>query len=57
MEAKGSSGQSSVYNTYATSPTPNTLFLGFSRYLNVNKEIISFRGLYCTPELLFWGGF
>ena len=40
MEAKGSSGQSSVYNTYATPPTPNPLFLGFSRYLNVNKEII-----------------
>ena len=40
MEAKESSGQSSVYNTYATPPSPNPLFLGFSRYLNVNKEII-----------------
>ena len=40
MEAKGSSGQSSVYNTYATPPTPNPLFQGFSRSQNVNKEII-----------------
>ena len=40
MEAKGSSGQSSVYNTYATPPTPNPLFQGFSSSQNINKEII-----------------
>ena len=40
MEDKGSCGQSSAYNTYATPQTPNPLFLGFSRYQNVNKEII-----------------
>ena len=57
MEAKGSSGQSTAYNTYATLLPPNPLFQGFSSSQNVNKEIISFRGLYCTPELLFWGGF
>lgn len=54
MEAKGSSGQSSVYNTYATPPTPNPLFLGFSRYLNDKnfKEI-----LYYKPQNLSVLGF
>lgn len=32
--------QSTAYNKYATPPTPNPLFQGFSRYQNVNKEII-----------------
>ena len=33
-------GQLTVYNTYATLSYTNPLFLGFSCYLNVNKEII-----------------
>ena len=66
MEAKGSSGQFSAYNTYATLPNTNPLFQGFSRYQNVNKEIINFtiksvsgrfRKVYYTPGLLFWGVF
>ena len=39
MEAKGSSGQSCVYNTYAPPSTTNHLFSGFSSYQSVNKEI------------------
>ena len=31
-------GQLTAYNTYATVTTINPLFIGFSRYLNVNKE-------------------
>ena len=59
-------GQSYVYNTYATPPTTNPLFLGFSRYQNVNKEIINFtiqsvsgrfRTVYYTPGHLSWGVF
>ena len=42
MEAKGSSGQSTAYNTYATLLPPNPLFQGFSSSQNVNKEIINF---------------
>ena len=41
MEAKGCSGHFLAYNTYATPPTTNPLFQGFSIYQNVNKEIIS----------------
>lgn len=33
-------GQLTVYNTYATLSCTNPLFLGFSCYQNVNKEII-----------------
>ena len=33
-------GQLIVYNTYPTLSYTNPLFLGFSCYLNVNKEII-----------------
>ena len=40
MEATGSNGQFYAYNTYATPPATNPLFLGFSRYQNINKEII-----------------
>lgn len=46
-------GQLTVYNTYATLSYTNPLFLGFSCYLNVNKEII-FRKReyqeYITPQ-------
>ena len=52
MEAKGSSGQFLAYNTYATPPTPNPLFLGFSNYQNVLKEIkIINIGNYSEPPL------
>lgn len=34
-------GQLIAYNTYATLSYTNPLFLGFSCYLNVNKEIIT----------------
>ena len=34
-------GQSTAYNTYATLPYTNPLFIGFSCSQNVNKEIIS----------------
>lgn len=33
-------GQLTAYNTYATLSYTNPLFLGFSCYQNVNKEII-----------------
>lgn len=33
-------GQSTAYNTYATLSYTNPLFMGFSGYQNVNKEII-----------------
>lgn len=33
-------GQPTAYNTYATLPYTNPLFMGFSCYQNVNKEII-----------------
>lgn len=33
-------GQSTAYNTYATLPTTNLLFMGFSSYQNILKEII-----------------
>ena len=33
-------GKLPAYNTYATMPTTNSLFMGFSGYQNVNKEII-----------------
>ena len=32
-------GQPTAYNTYATLPYTNPLFMGFSGYLNVNKEV------------------
>jgi len=32
-------GQTTAYNTYATLPYTNPLFMGFSGYQNVNKEI------------------
>ena len=34
-------GQLTAYNTYATLSYTNPLFLGFSCYQNVNKEIIT----------------
>mgnify|MGYP004653522509 CR=1 FL=1 len=33
-------GQPTAYNTYATLPYTNPLFMGFSCSQNVNKEII-----------------
>lgn len=39
-------GQLTAYNTYATLSYTKPLFLGFSCYLNVNKEI----GFYCILE-------
>lgn len=33
-------GQSTAYDTYATLSYTNPLFMGFSGYQNVNKEII-----------------
>lgn len=46
-------GQLTAYNTYATLSYTKPLFLGFSCYLNVNKEII-FRKReyqeYITPQ-------
>lgn len=35
----GMCGQSTAYNTYATLPYTNPLFMGFSGYLNVNKSL------------------
>lgn len=49
-------GQLTAYNIYATMPTTNPLFLGFSCYLNVNKEIISHKCVF-TPQTLVWGVF
>lgn len=34
-------GQSTAYNTYATLPDTNPLFMGFSHSQNVLKEIIN----------------
>lgn len=46
-------GQPTAYNTYATLPNTNPLFMGFSGYQNVNKEIV-FRKReyqkYITPQ-------
>ena len=36
----GMCGQLTAYNTYATMPTIDFLFMGFSCSQNVNKEII-----------------
>ena len=53
-------GQLTAYNTYATLSYTNPLFLGFSCYQNVNKEIILFITYYKrhtrTPfwEFLFY---
>lgn len=49
-------GQSTAYNIYATLSYTNPLFLGFSCYLNVNKEIILHRCV-LTPQTLVWGVF
>jgi len=51
-------GQLTAYNTYATLSYTNPLFLGFSCYQNVNKEIgfcnsnvfMAFRKKYVTPR-------
>lgn len=59
-------GQSTAYNTYATLSNTNPLFMGFSGYQNVNKEIEKFtiqnieryiRDVYYTPGLMFCGVF
>ena len=58
-------GQSTAYNTYATLSYTNPLFMGFSGYQNVNKEIIftiqsvlwRLRKVYYTPEFRFRGVF
>ena len=59
-------GQSTAYNTYATLPYTNPLFMGFSCSQNVNKEIIfqQFSASYdvsekcITPQdFLSWGVF
>ena len=55
-------GQPTAYNTYATLPYTNPLFMGFSCSQNVNKEIIqenikSTSRVHYTPELRFWGVF
>ena len=46
-------GQSTAYNIYATLGHTNSLFMGFSGYQNVNKEIV-FRKReyqeYITPQ-------
>lgn len=39
-------GQPTAYNTYATLPYTNPLFMGFSRSQNVNKEIIIYHFRY-----------
>ena len=41
-----SSEHPTVHNIYPTMPTTNPLFMGFSSYPNVNKEI----GFYCILE-------
>lgn len=48
--------QPTAYNTYATLPYTNPLFMGLSRYTNVLKEIISHRCVF-TPQTLVWGVF
>ena len=58
-------GQSTAYNTYATLSYTNPLFMGFSGYQNVNKEIIftiqsvlwRLRKVYYTSEFRFRGVF
>ena len=59
-------GQPTAYNIYATMPTTNHLFMGFSGYTNALKEIEKFtiqhikryiRDVYYTPGLMFWGVF
>ena len=46
-------GQPTAYNTYATLPYTNPLFMGFSCSQNVNKEIIFWKREYqeyITPQ-------
>lgn len=62
-------GQPTAYNTYATMPTTNPLFMGFSGYQNVNfgpqrdnqfhnaERLTAFQKVYYTPGLLFWSVF
>lgn len=53
-------GEPTAYNTYATLPYTNPLFMGFSCSQNVNKEIIFivfWNTIYYTPEFRFWGVF
>ena len=58
-------GQSTAYNTYAALPYTNPLFMGFSGYQNVNKEIgftiqsvlWRFRKICYTLEFRFRGVF
>lgn len=49
-------GQCYAYNRYVTLPDTNPQFMGFSCYLNVNKEIISHRCVF-TPQTLVRGVF
>ena len=53
-------GQSTAYNIYATLGHTNPLFMGFSGYQNVNKEIIiSQEHTIClqTPKNFGFSGF
>ena len=49
-------GQPTAYNIYATLSYTNPLFMGFSCYLNVDKEIISHKCVF-TPQTLVRGVF
>lgn len=52
-------GKLPAYNTYATMPTTNSLFMGFSGYQNVNKEIIqpNIEKEQQTPKIQYFRGF
>lgn len=52
-------GQLTAYNTYATLSYTNPLFLGFSCYQNVNKEIIqpNIEKEQQTPKIQYFRGF
>lgn len=54
-----SSEHPTVHNIYPTMPTTNPLFMGFSSYPNVNKEIVCENIGYIQKSLktLCFGGF
>lgn len=50
-------GQPTAYNTYATLPYTNPLFMGFSCYQNDNFSEKRISRVYYTSKLRFWGVF
>ena len=50
-------GKPPAYNTYATLPYTNPLFMGFSGYTNALKESSEYRKEQQTPKIQYFRGF